>query len=582
MSDARLEQARQHYEAGRFEQARAILQRVLQSSPTHAGAANGMAMVLARLGQFEQAVFFVRRAVAAHPLDASLLLTLGNTLGMMGKAEESAQTLRRALEIDPARDDARIGLATALRQLDRFPEAEAILRDLAARHPGDAAVASLLSATLWSMARVEESVDLARAALALSPGNAELASMLANALNYDPRATPEETFEAHRRFGALLPAAAAPTVWKGTKDPDRPLRVGLISHDLRRHSCAFFLEPLLRNLDPNDLALTCYSTSDKEDDITARLRSIAPAWRPAASLADAALADRILADSIDVLIETGGLTQGHRLGVMARRPAPVQVTFLGYPNTTGLGAIGARLVDSHTDPPGADAFAVERLVRLDPCFLCYAPPGDAPQVSPGPAEGAPIAFGSFNAATKINAPLIELWARVLDAVPGSVLVLKAFNFRDPAMRDAMLARFTSGGIGPERLRLLPPAGSIPEHLGFYGRLHVALDTFPYHGTTTTLEALLMGVPVVTLAGRSHASRVGVSLLTNMGLGDLVARDAVEFVRLASGLARDGERLRQLRGSLRPTLMASPICDGAAYAARFARAIRDLWRRWCAG
>ncbi|MFN0134451.1 MAG: tetratricopeptide repeat protein [Phycisphaerales bacterium] len=582
MSDARLEQARQHYEAGRFEQARAALQRVIQQSPGNAAAANGMALVLARLGHHEQAVFFARRAVAARPDDPGMLVTLGNTLGMMGKAQESADALGRALALDPARDDARIGLATALRQLDLYPEAAAILRDLVSRHPADSAAAALLSATLWSMARVEESVDVARAALATSPHDPELASMLANALNYDPRATPEETVAAHRQFGVLLAAAnptpSAPPVWKGTNDPDRPLRLGLISHDLRRHSCAYFLEPLFRHIDRGEISIVCYSTSEKEDDMTTRLKSLVPVWRSSAALTDAALAERIIADGIDVLVETGGLTQGHRLGVMLRRPAPVQVTFLGYPNTTGVPAIGYRIVDSHTDPAGAEAWALEGLIRLDPCFLCFSPP----EGSPSPAsELVPLTFGSFNAATKINGPLIALWARVLDAVPGSKVVLKAFNFRDAALRDEMTRRFADGGIGADRLEILPPAAGISEHLAQYARVGVALDTFPYHGTTTTLEALHMGVPVVALAGRSHAGRVGVSLLEGVGLGDLIARDEDDYVRIAAGVARDEARRVALRASLRGRLLASPLCDGPGYAARFSAAIREMWRQRCA-
>src|SRR5690606_27108078 len=263
-----------------------------------------------------------------------------------------------------------------------------------------------------------------------------------------------------------------------------------------------------------------------------------------------------------------------------RRAAPIQASLIGYPNTTGVAAIDYRFTDTFADPPGADDRHAERLIRLDPCFLCYDPPRDAPDPAHEP-NGDTITFASFNAAMKINDPLIALWSRLLAEVPAARLLLKAFDFRDAALRDAIRARFAAAGADPARIEILPPIADSGGHLALYRRVDIALDTFPYHGTTTTCEALYMGVPVVTLAGRTHAARVGVSLLNAVGLPDLIANTPDDYIATARGLAADPARRASLRETLRQRVLDSPLCDGPAYAARFTDALRTIWRDWCA-
>jgi predicted O-linked N-acetylglucosamine transferase (SPINDLY family) len=448
-------------------------------------------------------------------------------------------------------------------------------------NPHDQTLESLLGATLWSSARVEECIGVCRASLARAPGHLPLLSLLANALNYAESATPEEILAAHRTYGAALMATLPPwsRVWNNSPDSERPLRVGLLSCDLKQHSVAYFVAPLIEHLRGPGINLTCYSTADKEDHISARLKAMCPAWVQASRLDDAALAERIRAEGIDILIETSGLTIGHRMGVLARRCAPVQVTYCGYPNTTGVPAIDRRIVDSITDPPGAESRCVERLHRLDRCFLCYRPPDEAGPVSFRPV-GGPVTFGSFNAAVKLNGRLLGLWADVLRAVPGSTLILKSFDFRDATLRADVSHRIAGRGVDPARIRILDPTASIADHLRVYEQADIALDTCPYHGTTTTLEALWMGVPVVTLAGTLHAGRVGVSLLTALGLQDLIAADQADYVKIAAGLATDETKRAELRRTLRPRMAASALCDGRAFSSRFERALRAMWREWC--
>jgi predicted O-linked N-acetylglucosamine transferase (SPINDLY family) len=313
--------------------------------------------------------------------------------------------------------------------------------------------------------------------------------------------------------------------------------------------------------------------------MTARLRSLADEWKPVSDLPADRLASRIRSDRIDILIETTGMTGGLSLAALAMGCAPVQVTYCGYPNTTGLKSIDWRIVDSVTDPAGTDQWAAERLMRLDPCFLCYAPPEEL-GVAVRPRREGPIRFGSFNAAVKFNDALIALWSRVLAACPGSELVLKAIALADSAMREDVLRRLAACGVDKSKVRILEPPSAVADHLRMYEQVDIALDAFPYGGTTTTFEALWMGVPVVTLEGTMHPGRVGTSLLTALGMPELIARSADDYVGIAAGLAADSGRVAELRFTLRKRLIQSPLCDGPAFGARMTAALRSMWRDWC--
>jgi predicted O-linked N-acetylglucosamine transferase (SPINDLY family) len=267
--------------------------------------------------------------------------------------------------------------------------------------------------------------------------------------------------------------------------------------------------------------------------------------------------------------------------VLRLRPAPVQMTYIGYPNTTGLADADYRIVDSVTDPAGAEAFVTEKLLRLDPCFLCYLPPEGAPEPTTQRASESGVVFGSFNALFKIDDATLELWAQVLRAVPESTLLLKYFGLESAGVREDLLGRFRAAGVDGARIVLDGPGTSAREMMGAYARMDIALDTYPYHGTTTTCEALLMGVPVVTLQGRVCAARVGGSLLGAVGLSELVAEAPEEYVRIAARLAGDVGALARGRAALRERVLASPLCDIPGAAARLGHALRECWRAACA-
>ena len=352
--------------------------------------------------------------------------------------------------------------------------------------------------------------------------------------------------------------------------------MGFVSADLRTHSVAWFLLPLLRALDPRRVQAVGYANGGREDAMTDRLRSACTGWRRIESMSDAQVVEQVRADGIDLLIDLSGHSAGHRLGVFAQRAAPLQATWLGYPNTTGLATVDLRLVDAITDPVDtAQALASERLLRIDEGFLCYRAPEDAPEPAQRDAHAAPT-FGSFNNLQKISPSTVDLWAAVLSAEPEASLLLKAGGLEQASVQARLQAVFASRGIAPARLCFLPRTAGVAEHLAAYGEIDVALDTWPYHGTTTTCEALWMGVPVITRVGDRHASRVGASLLTAAGCAEDVAGDTGGFVGAARRALARVRSDTQSRAALRARLAASALTDAAGFADRFTRALEQAW------
>jgi predicted O-linked N-acetylglucosamine transferase (SPINDLY family) len=374
----------------------------------------------------------------------------------------------------------------------------------------------------------------------------------------------------------MIEASVAPMPAAAFSREARPLRVGIMSPDFRQHSVAFFTEPLLRHIDRTRFELRAYSSTAEPDATTARLKPLFSAWIDAAAMGDALLAKRIRDDRVDVLIDLAGLTHGGRPGVLAVRPAPLSITYCGYPNSTGLTRVDARVVDSITDPPGSDASATESLLRIDPCFLCYQGDPAVPIFDTLASDRAGhVTFASFNVLSKINDATLRLWAAVLRATPNARLLIKSRGLDNASTRERFTSLLAQHGIA-DRTELLPQTKTLAEHLATYGRVDVALDTFPYHGTTTTCEALWMGVPVVTLTGQTHASRVGASLLHAVGLDDLVCASESGFAGTAAALAAHIVRRLDLRRSLRPRMLASPLCDAPGFAARFWNAVQAAY------
>jgi protein O-GlcNAc transferase len=468
-----------------------------------------------------------------------------------------------------------------LAQVGRLTEAAAACRAVIERQSDHVDAHINLGIALCHQGHIAESVVALRRAHALAPERADCFSNLLFISNYHAELAPNTLAELHRGFGRKYETVAV-AGHANDRSPGRRLRIGYVSPDFRQHSVANFLEALLQGHNTDAIEVSCYAAVKSPDAVTARLQAQAARWRNVMGLTDAAVADMIRTDGIDILIDLAGHTAGNRLGVFARKPAPVQATYLGYPNTTGLARIDYRITDAEADPPGADdRLYSERLYRLSRCFLAYRPVAEVPVVTARPSAAAKsITFGSFNMLAKMSPQTIAAWAAVLRARPEARLVIKSAPLVDRATGERTHAWFAEHGIATNRVQLVPFMQNRGRHFAAYGQIDIALDTFPYNGTTTTCEALWMGVPVVTSAGDRHAARVGKSLLHAIGLDELVAPSVEGYVTLACELAADRARVAALSLGLRERVAASPLCDARGLAQTLEAAYRDMWQRWC--
>jgi protein O-GlcNAc transferase len=573
--DPVLQRALDDARTGNLARALALVRKFVAVKPSSTDALQVLGLLLAQSGQFEQAAAHLARAVDLAPRVPNLRNNYASALIQLRRYAEAVSEAQQAIQLDAGYIPGYITLSCALLyQPDSQAAAEAARRGLAVA-PASVDLAKNLILALGQSGRLEEALHAAEEAHRLHPHAAELHSLLLMHLNYIDRSA-ADTAVAHARFGELHPSSTGPA---GDLDPDRTLRIGFLSADLRTHSVAYFLEPLLEH-QPRDVETCGFSLQQTPTDpMTRRLQALVQAWDQVGHLDDAALAGRIRERRIDILFDLMGHTGGGRLSALALKPAPLLMTAIGYPNTTGLAAIDYRLVDSITDPPGAELLSTERLLRIEPCFLCYKPPRDAPD--PVMPRQAAVTFGSFNAPAKISERTASLWASVLRAVAQSRLVLKSKDLTEACARAAVMDRLSRAGISADQVSFLPATPSVRDHLELYSSVHIALDTVPYNGTTTTCEALYMGVPVVTMPGDRHAARVGASLLNAAGCSRWIAGSPEEFVQVCAALAADRAALESIRSGLRPSLLASALCDSASYSARVYAALRACWRERCA-
>ncbi|MGD9689833.1 MAG: tetratricopeptide repeat protein [Phycisphaerales bacterium] len=571
--------------AGDFIRAKSLLLPLVARRPRDADLAAILAECLAHLGEFAQAEHHAFRAAQLAPHDPAPRLLLAKIALARGDRPALERAAHSAAAVAPGHPEPPRLLSWLLLESDRFIEARDTARRARALHPADPDFWLKEGNALRGVGRAEEALAVHEQGLLVCPDSTDLAVARAYGTNFVRNLAPAAIRAAHQHAAQLImrdaEAARPRSLPASAPRPARPrapgdrARVGIVSPDLRRHSVAYFLRPILEHHDRALIDLFVYSTTRGADSVTRDLRRfIDPArWRDLPGISPPALAESIAADALDLLIDAAGHTKESHLGAFALRPAPRQATHIGYPATTGLAAIDFRLVDSLTDPPGpsaaADDACTERLVRLDPCFTCYHPPDALPEVAPRP-PGRPLTFGSFNMLPKLNSGLFALWARVLDRVPGSRLLIKCRGLDDPAVRADVADRLAATGIPASRADLL---GFIPDpagHLAAYARIDIALDASPYCGTTTTCEALIMGVPVITLAAQPpwhpplHASRVGASLLHAAGLPEFIADSPDDYVERSAGLALAPDRLNDYRHALRGQTIKSALCDGATF------------------
>lgn len=538
---------------------------------------NALATALKDRGRHAEAESHFRRATDLAPDNAKLLSNYGLTLIALGKLEEAVATLTRATALDPSLAEAHYNLGTALGNINRQTDAETAYRKATSLREAFPEAWMNLGTLQLLQGRIDEAIASFERAIALRPDYAEANSNLLMALNYTDAVTHEEIFRRHREWGRGL---VAPTCGQATptirpNEPQRRLRIGFVSADFRTHSVAYFFESLIDPPRP-DVEILCYSNTTRIDDVTHRIRNRVALWRDITTLSDTQAAEAIRADAPDVLIDLAGHTSGNRLGIFALRPCPIQITYLGYPNTTGLPTVDYRITDAVADPENNGAFHTETLLRLEDCFLCYTPPSPSPDpIVADVDEPGSIVFGSFNNLAKITPELIAAWAQILRRTPGSRLLIKNRPLADTQIANRLAEAFQAHGIDRDRLQLVGWSPNTEHHLEIYNQIDIALDTYPYNGTTTTCESLWMGRPVVTWRGSRHASRVGASLLNTLGITDLVASSLEDYIDIATGLANDPQKLARTSANLRRRMLGSILCDREAFQARFFDALHGI-------
>ena len=571
---------------GRLDEAICAYREAIRLKPELAEAHSNLGNALRDKGSPDEAIAACRRAIALRPDFADAHGNLGNALRDHGDPDGAISAYRRAILLKPDFADAHSNLGAALTETGDPAAAIAACRRALQIQPNLAAAHNNLGIALAEAGQLHEAIAAYRRALHLKPDFAEAHSNLLYHMHCPPASDAEGLFREHCRWAEIhaRPLENHGGPHANDRNPERRLRIGFVSPDFRNHPVAFFLEGLLCACDPSQLEVFCYANLGRGDEVTERLRKHVHAWRNIVGLKDAEAAALVRQDGIDILIDLAGHTAGNRLLLFARKAAPVQVTFLGYCDTTGMNAVDYRLTDHHADPAGAtEPLHTERLVRLPRTAWCFRPLEPSPEVTPLPAlSSGHIIFGCFNARRKVTDEALSLWSRLLNEVPGSRMLLKGSGYSGSSVQEHIRATLASAGIAPERVEFLGRTPKVAEHLAAYRHMDIALDTFPYSGTTTTCDALWMGVPVVTLAGRTHASRVGVSLLTNAGLTDLIAATADDYIRIAMQLASDVRRLTRLRSGLRDRLKTSPLMDASSYARAMEQAFRGMWRAWCDG
>lgn len=564
----------------------AVLNRLLRDQPDHPEGLYLMALCANAAGRVDVAIECLRKARAVSPDDADIAFSLGSLLAATAP-QEALDPFRDAVRLRPDFAPAWTNMGNLLAGMGLLEEAAEAYEQALAADPDLLEVASNLGVIRQSQGRHDEALRYHEHVVGQRPVFQKGQHNRLMSMHYNEAVTTDEIQAAHRTWGQWLARELdGPTLQSAPcENPGastRPLRVGYVSPDFRQHPVANFLLPLLEAHDRRDVDIWCYSDVARPDAMTEKLQALTDHWVNTAGWADDVLAERIASDQIDILVDLAGHTSGNRLSVFARRVAPVQMTWLGYPGITGLTEMDYRLTDAVADPPGEiEGGDTEQLVRLTDGFLCYRPPVDIPVAKP-PLGERPVVFGSFNNFAKVNETVLDCWARILEACPGALLTIKARSLNDAGTRRQCADGFRARGIDTARLRLRGTVPGLAEHFAAYNDIDIALDTFPYNGTTTTFDALWMGTPVITLRGDRHAARVGASILTHLGLPDLIAEDRDAYIRAAVSLAGDMDRCRNYSAGLRDRLRASPLLDAERFARSIEKTYRDKWNICCPG
>ena len=542
--DDSFETAVRFHQSGRVDEAEGLYRRALDAQPDHPRAHQLLGVLCFQTGRFREAVDLLERAVALDPQSAAAHCNLGMVLTMLSRNSQAIRELRTALAIHPNFPEAHANLATALR----------------------------------GVGEIEAAIDCVQRALTLRP-DPKTASHYLMLLHLHPSCDARQLFHFHTAWRKTYADPLKHLIKPHTNDPTltRRLRVGYVAQELSASPVVWFLLPLLQAHNHCEFEIFCYSDSIRLDATAEQVHGLCDHHRLTVKLTDQQMAELVRQDQIDILVDLAMHSNLNRLVVFARKPAPIQVTYLAYGGTTGLDTIDYRFTDPYFDAPGQDQSVYsEKSVRLQ-SFWCYWAPPEAPPVAPLPAASANcLTFGCLNSYSKVTRPTLDLWAEILQRVKDSRLML---HCPDPEAHARTTRHLGERGIDAARLIFVPPL-ALADYYRQYNQIDIALDPFPWPGGTTTCDTLWMGVPVITLAGQTAVSRGGSSILSNVGLPELIARAPPDYVRLAVELAADTARLAKLRATLRPRMLASPLMDAPRFAAEVEAAYRSMWHTWC--
>lgn len=561
---------------GLTDQAIAAYKQAIKLNPELIEAQNNLGTLFFTSGQPDKALATYDKSLQLQPDNAMTHGNRGNALKELGKTDEAVIAYQRAIELHPENAESQHNLGILFQAMGRASDALNAYEGAVKNNPKLTEAYCNHGVVLVDLGRPEEAEKSYRRAIEIKPDYTKAHSNLLFSLNYRTNLTQKNIFDEHCNWN-LKNAQVKPLPYRNN-DKNHKLRIAYVSPDFRNHSVAFFFMPLLNEHNRDNFEIFCYSNTARHDAITEEIKSKTDHWLSIIDMSDKEVARKIQKDNIDILVDLAGHTAGNRLAVFTYKPAPIQVTWLGYPNTTGLAAMDYRLTDKIADPLNdTDALYTEKLIRLDTGFLCYQPPSLAPSVADLPCiNSGSITFGSFNVMAKINNEVIDMWSEILRRLPESRLLLKNNGLGDNKNKQRVLKLFSEQGIDKERIDLYGKLPKQKDHLDLYRRIDISLDTFPYNGTTTSCEALWMGIPVITLKGNQHASRVGSSILSQLGCNDWIASTNTAYIETAVKLAGDTLALSDIRNSLRKRMIKSTLLDAKKFTTTIENTYQMIW------
>jgi protein O-GlcNAc transferase len=568
-----------HYQLKQYDLAITYIKKAISLQPNYFDAYNNLGIVLQETGHFDEAISYYQQAIQVSPDSYLPYYNIGNLLSEKNQFEQAIHYFHNALQINPTLIEAYSHLGKIFDDIGQLASGIHSYQYALQLNPNLLEALINCGTLLGRQSKLDEAENYFRKALQVNPASFPAYHNLLFNMCHNSRHDVLTIYNEHKKFAEQYEKPIRPSFDAHDRDPNRKIRIGYVSPDFRKHPVSYFLEPVLIERNKEEFEIYCYSNSTIEDEVTKRFQEYSNHWRTISGMSDRQAVELIRSDRIDILIDLAGHTADSRLLIFAMKPAPVQVSWIGYLATTGLSTMDYKICDNYTDPVGkTEQYYSEQLMRLPECFLCYLPHTNSPEIGPLPAlSSGHITFGSFNKFIKLSEEIIFLWSIILKEVPDSVFMLKSIS--DEETMEYIRDRFTRNGVHKDRITL-SSWDSSPKHLESYNLVDIGLDTFPFNGLTTTCEAIWMGVPVITLAGIAYHSSVGTSILSNVGLPELVARTPDEYISIAINLAKDLKKLQSLRKHLRDMMTLSPLCEAKRFTEKLEMCYRRIWVKWC--